>query len=96
MNGHFIALDMHVSVDPSMTSGVFLAAKNFAVVGPSDVTDTNVAGYDFTCMRNRISEQQLRRGQYQGSVALDAAEPSGNVVFAPHWGQDNGWEWQIP
>src|SRR3954452_25355496 len=39
-----------------------------------------VVGYGWECMRNRLSEQQLRPGQYQGTVVLDAAEISGTLI----------------
>lgn len=96
LNGHYVVLDMHLKVDPSFTEGVFLRVKDFAIVGANGVTDTNVAGYGWDCMRNDISQQQLGPGEYQGSVVLDAAETSGNVIFRPPaLGIDSGWEWQF-
>jgi hypothetical protein len=95
MNGHFIAVQMRMTIDPSVTDGFFLAAKNFAIVGPSGLTDTNVVGYGWECMRNRLSEQQLQPGKYQGSIVLDAAETAGSLIYMPHLGQTGGWEWQF-
>jgi hypothetical protein len=93
LNGHFIAVDMSITIDASVTEGMFLAAKNFAVVGPDGVTDTDVVGYGWQCMRDRLSEQLLQPGQYRGTVVLDTAQTSGGLIFTPHLGQDGGWEW---
>jgi hypothetical protein len=45
MNGHFIAVDMRMNIDASDTDGEFVREKDFAIVGPNGVTDTNVVGY---------------------------------------------------
>lgn len=96
MNGHFIAVEMTMNIDPSVTDGFFLAAKDFAIVGPNGITDTNVVGYGWECMRNRISERQSQPGKYQGYVVLDASETSGTLIFAPYlFGEKGGWEWSF-
>ncbi|MGY1618116.1 hypothetical protein ACI797_15355 [Geodermatophilus sp. SYSU D00691] len=94
LNGHFIAVDLHVTTDPALTDHVFLAEKDFAIVGPNGVTDTNVVGYGWTCLRNRFPDNPLGPGQeYVGSIVLDTAQTSGALIFEPNLGQDGGWEW---
>jgi hypothetical protein len=97
LNGHFIAVDLHVTTDPSLTDQVFIAEKDFAIVGPDGVTDTNVVGYGWECLRNRFPDNPLGPGQeYVGSIVLDTAKTSGALVFTPYLNQDNsGWEWQF-
>lgn len=96
LNGHYVVATMRVTTTPGYTGSLVIDEKDFSIIGPDGVTVTDVAGYGFTCMRNRFFDLPLHPGQtYRGEVILDSPVTAGSLIFAPPDAQ-TGWEWQIP
>lgn len=102
-NGHMIALRFKVDTTALLDTSQhwFIAAQDFAVVGPDGVTDTNVStGPGFGCLPDREylpGSPYAPNSTYTGAVVLDSRYAAGTITYRPQVDlAGNGWEWAIP
>jgi hypothetical protein len=99
-HGHFVIVEMRVETTSNLSPDEYLSISpsEWSIVGPDGVTESSLGtGPAYSCLdqKDQFPGQQFTpASKYRGTLALDTANTSGNLLYRPLGG--GGWEWTFP